>query len=85
MTTVLSGFLLRDAVYPSVVREAVAEEYLSRRSTYQEIATAIGCGKNTPGWATWAMKSGPGPAGALRESWHRRHFRAEGLCRECIR
>lgn len=47
VTTVLPDCLLRDAVYPAVVRGAVAKEYLSGRSTYQEIATAIGCSKGT--------------------------------------
>jgi len=47
VTTVLPDCLLVGAVYPASVRDFVAEEYLSGRSTYEEIATAIGCSKST--------------------------------------
>lgn len=47
VTTVLPDCLLLGAVYPAAVRDVVAQEYLSGRSTYEEIATAIGCSKST--------------------------------------
>ena len=34
-------------MYPAIVRDVVADEYLSGRLTYEEIARAIGCSKST--------------------------------------
>ena len=47
LVTVLPDCLLGGAVYPALVRDAVAEEYLSGRSTYDQLAVAVGCSKST--------------------------------------
>jgi|GEM_PF-5213430 len=47
LVTVLPDCLLGGAVYPALVRDVVAEEYLSGRSTYEQIAAAIGCSKSS--------------------------------------
>ncbi|MGC8488362.1 MAG: DUF6431 domain-containing protein [Clostridia bacterium] len=61
LITVLPDCLLAGSVYPAIIRDMVAEEYLSGRSTYEQIAEAVGCSKSTA-WR-WmrglAWKAGP--------------------------
>lgn len=47
LVTVLPDCLLGGAVYPALVRDVVADEYLSGRATYEQIAAAVRCSKST--------------------------------------
>ena len=47
VTTVAPDSLVRGGSYPAALRDLVAEEYLSGRATYEQLAAQVGCGKST--------------------------------------
>ena len=47
VTTVAPDSLVRGGSYPAALRDLVAEEYLSGRATYEQLAAQVGCSKST--------------------------------------